>query len=178
MLTGGLRARPDDGVLSPGRADEDGWSVRGRSAYSLCLSHTQSGGWRTGRHLGNIGGRTIDRVNARRSGTPSSHTGNCYTYGWNDVTESTATIRSPFCGYNMAQCVEIRGEELSCYLNKIPSVGLWKCLYVHYLANEAYFSAITVKNIYESFTHKMAAKPRWHWNYVTVTQCISILIGP
>jgi len=25
-----------------------------------------------------------------------------------------------------------------------------------------YFSAIIVKNIYESFTHKMAAKPGWH----------------
>jgi len=31
-----------------------------------------------------------------------------------------------------------------------------------YLANKAYFSAITVKNIYESFTHKMAAKASWH----------------
>jgi len=33
-----------------------------------------------------------------------------------------------------------------------------KCLYDHYLANKAYFSAIIVKNIYESFTHKMAAQ--------------------
>jgi len=31
-------------------------------------------------------------------------------------------------------------------------------MYEHYLANKAYFSAITVKNIYESFTHNMAAK--------------------
>ena len=30
--------------------------------------------------------------------------------------------------------------------------------YDHYLANKAYFSAITVKDIYESFTHKIAAK--------------------
>jgi len=42
-------------------------------------------------------------------------------------------------------------------------------VYDHYLANKAYFSAITVKNIYESFTHKMAAKASRHWNYVTVT---------
>jgi len=34
-------------------------------------------------------------------------------------------------------------------------------------------SALTVKNIYESFTHKMAAKASWHQNYVTVTVCIS-----
>jgi len=33
-----------------------------------------------------------------------------------------------------------------------------KCLYDHYHANEAYFSDITVKNIYRSFTYKMAAK--------------------
>jgi len=38
--------------------------------------------------------------------------------------------------------------------------------------NKAYFSSITAKNIYQSFTHKMAAKASWHWNYVTVTLCI------
>ena len=64
---------------------------------------------------------------------------------------------------------ELRGAELSCYLNNIRSVGLRKCLYDHYLANKAYFSGITVKNIRESFTHNMAAKASWHWNYVTVT---------
>jgi len=39
------------------------------------------------------------------------------------VTDSADTIRSPFCGYNMA-CVELRGDYLSCYLNNIRSVGL------------------------------------------------------
>jgi len=29
---------------------------------------------------------------------------------------------------------------------------------------------ITVKNISKSFTHKMAAKASWHWNYVTVNR--------
>ena len=29
-----------------------------------------------------------------------------------------------------------------------------------------------MKNIYECFTHKMAAKATWHWNYITVTMCI------
>ena len=33
--------------------------------------------------------------------------------GWSDVTESMATIRSPFCGYNVAKCVELTGEDLS-----------------------------------------------------------------
>ena len=54
--------------------------------------------------------------------------------------------------------MELRGEELSRYLNS-QFVGLWKCLYDHWLANKAYFSDIAVKNIYQSFTHKMAAKP-------------------
>jgi len=47
---------------------------------------------------------------------------------WSDVTVSMATIRSSFCGYIMASCVELRGEDLSCYLNNIQSVGLWKCM--------------------------------------------------
>ena len=38
-----------------------------------------------------------------------------------------------------------------------------------HLVNKVYFSDITVKNIYECFTRKMAAKAGWHWNYVTVT---------
>jgi len=28
------------------------------------------------------------------------------------------------------------------------------------------------KNIYQGFTHKMAAKASWHWNYLTVTLCL------
>jgi len=29
---------------------------------------------------------------------------------WSDVTASVVTKRSPFCGYNMTQCLELRGE--------------------------------------------------------------------
>ena len=58
--------------------------------------------------------------------------------------------------------MELRGEDLSCHLNNIRSdVGLRKCLYDHQLANKAYFSAIVGKNIYQSFTHRMAAKANW-----------------
>jgi len=32
---------------------------------------------------------------------------------------------------------------------------------------------IKVKHISKSFTHKMAAKSSWHWNYVTVALCIA-----
>jgi len=37
------------------------------------------------------------------------------------VAESTATIRSPFCGYNVTESAELIGEDLSCYFNKIQS---------------------------------------------------------
>ena len=35
--------------------------------------------------------------------------------GWSDVIESMVTIRSPFCGWNTAKCMELKGEDLSCY---------------------------------------------------------------
>ena len=49
---------------------------------------------------------------------------------WSDVTESMVTIRSPFCEYNMAYCVDLSGEDLSYWLNYIQSVGLWKRLMI------------------------------------------------
>ena len=54
-----------------------------------------------------------------------------YTQGEVDVTESKVTIRSPYCGYNTTECVELNGEDLSCYSNKIKSVGLRECSYDH-----------------------------------------------
>jgi len=39
-------------------------------------------------------------------------------YTWRgDVTESMVTIQSPFCGYDMAYCVELMDEDLSFYSN-------------------------------------------------------------
>ena len=35
-----------------------------------------------------------------------------------DVTESMVTTRAPSCGYNLAKCVELMGEDLPCYSNK------------------------------------------------------------
>jgi len=45
-------------------------------------------------------------------------------------------------------------------LNSVRSDGLGKYPYDHKLANKAYFGDVTLKNIYKSFTHKMAAKAR------------------
>ena len=53
------------------------------------------------------------------------------------------------------------GEDLLHYSNKIESSGLRQC-HCDQLTNKAYLSGITVRNIYESFTHKMAAKASWH----------------
>jgi len=66
------------------------------------------------------------------------------------------------------RCV-IDGEELSCHSNKTESVSLRKCPYDQWLTNKAYLSAITVRNIYQVFTYKMAAKISWHsiWNKIT-----------
>ena len=64
------------------------------------------------------------------------------------------------------------GEDLFRYSNKIESSDLRQCRYDHQLTNKAYLSGNTVRNIYESFTHKMAAKKSWrrygttlrHWH--------------
>ena len=47
--------------------------------------------------------------------------------GWSDVTESSITIRSPFCGYNLAYCVELKGDDLWSYSHKIESFTQRKC---------------------------------------------------
>jgi len=72
------------------------------------------------------------------------------------------TIGSPFCGYNTTYYVELNGEDLSCYSNKIVSVSLRKWPYDHRLTNKAYLSAFNATNISRSFTYKMAAKVNWH----------------
>jgi len=68
------------------------------------------------------------------------------------------------------------GKDLSCCLNNIQSAGLRKCPYDRYSLPTKRISAIakSVKNIYQSFTLKMAAKTSWHRNFVTVGLCIAV----
>jgi len=58
------------------------------------------------------------------------------------------------------------GEDLlrKLFKSKIKSSDLRECHcpYDHKLTNKAYLSGITVRNIYESLTHNMAAKTSWH----------------
>ena len=81
------------------------------------------------------------------------------------------TKRSPFCGYNTTQCVELSGGDLLRYSNNVESNDLrqfaYRKLNIHSkLTDKAYLSDITARNISESFTHKMAAK-KTSWNEMT-----------
>ena len=58
--------------------------------------------------------------------------------GWSDVTESMVTIWSPFCGYNSAYCMELKGEDSWSYSHKIESVTLRKCPYDYYLTTHTH----------------------------------------
>jgi len=64
------------------------------------------------------------------------------------------TIQPPFCGYKTISCVELNGEDLSCYSNKSEPVSLrnYRCMIADLpFTNEAYLSAVTVTNISQSF---------------------------
>jgi len=60
---------------------------------------------------------SVGSVVSRADGGESTQT--CYTWGEMTLTESVVTIRGPFCGYNLALCVELAGEDLPRYSNKI-----------------------------------------------------------
>ena len=60
--------------------------------------------------------------------------------GWSYITESMVTTRSPFCGYNTIYCVELNGEDLSCYSNKIEPVSLQS-------PHDHWLSALSTKRI-------------------------------
>jgi len=58
--------------------------------------------------------------------------------------------------------VELSGADLLRYPINVESTDLRQFRQDRKLTNKAYLSDITVRNIYESFTHKMAAKTNWH----------------
>jgi len=87
------------------------------------------------------------------------------------------TIRSPFCGYNLAQYVELMGEDLPCCWNKVQPVTLRKYPRDRWPTDKAYFSDSGVTNISQSFTHKWRWKPAGidiERNCVTVAVCIGL----
>ena len=81
------------------------------------------------------------------------------------------TIRSPCCGYNLARCVELKGEDLSSYSHKIESVNYENVHMITSFTNKAYLSVITVTSIFQSFTYEMAAKTSWHRYRTKLRHC-------
>jgi len=140
---------PSDGTLAPPVEYDE-------SIYIDCIAFNSVLDW-TEPIYAAVAVRAVAVVTAATRSMFSS----VYT-GWSDVTESMVRIRSPFCGYNTTQCGQLKGEDLSCYSNETKSASLRNVHYDHWLTNKAYLSAITVTNIFESFTCKMAAKINWH----------------
>ena len=93
----------------------------------------------------------------RRTVVPYRSTAEKY-MRWSDVTESVVMTLSPFCGYRTILCVQLNGEDLSCYWNKNESVSFRKCPYDCWLANKANISAVTVIDNSEIFLYKVVAK--------------------
>ena len=69
------------------------------------------------------------------------------------------------------------GEDLLRYSNRIESSDLRQCPRDQYLINKAYLSCVTVRNIYESFTNKMAAKTSWHKYGTKLRHCHPMYIN-
>ena len=88
-----------------GQTDADG---HGTVSIHLGLPRTSRPAWAAGKTAWSL----INTCHSRQSEMSWLY------IGWNDVTESMVTIRSPFCGYNLAYWVELIGEDLPCYSNK------------------------------------------------------------
>jgi len=71
----------------------------------------------------------------------------------------------------------LNGIDLSCYSNRTEWVSVRKCPYDHWLTNKAFFSAITVINITQSFTYKMVAKVDWHGYGTKLCHCHPMYIN-
>ena len=52
--------------------------------------------------------------------------------------------------------MQLNGEDLSSYSNKIEPVGLRKCPYYRYLIEKVMFTDARITNISQSLPHKMA----------------------
>jgi len=77
---------------------------------------------------------------------------------WNDVAKSTATIRSPFCGYNMAFC-GVKGRRVIVFFSKHSVRWFMKMSVGSLCCQQSVFQRYhSEKHYFESFTHKLAAK--------------------
>ena len=82
------------------------------------------------------------------------------------------------CGHmllwgNTAYCVNLNGEDLSRYSNKIESLGLRKCPYYRYLSKKV--TDVTLTNISQSLLHIMAGKQLakiWYEEITSLLPCV------
>jgi len=95
---------------------------------------------------------------------------------WSDVTESTVTIRSPFCGYNLAWCVELKAklyEVIHIKLNqftKMPIRSLAYCI----KRIKALLQWATFFGVLPTRWRRKPAGIDTEPNYITLTLCISL----
>jgi len=95
---------------------------------------------------------------------------------WSDVTESTVTIRSPFCGYNLAWCVELKAklyEVIHIKLNqftKMPIRSLAYCI----KRIKALLQWPTFFSVLPTRWRRKPAGIYTEPNYTTLTLCISL----
>ena len=87
-----------------------------------------------------------------------------------------AMIRSPFCGYNMTESLELMGEDLLCFLNKIQSAGLWNVHMITSLPTKC----ITARSQWKTFIRVLPT--RWRWKpagieimWLSVCVCLSVV---
>jgi len=74
--------------------------------------------------------------------------------------------------------VELRGKDLSCYLNIFDPLVYLKSLYDHYSLLTKRVLVISQRQTFiKSFTHKMAGKVSLHQNCVTVALCMALCLS-
>jgi len=96
--------------------------------------------------------------------------------GWSNVMESMVATRSPFCGYNTIQCVDLKDEDLLCYSNKIELESFFNVHRITDLPTKCNLSAISQWQIFlrvlPTRWRQKSAGIDMEQNHVTVTLCI------
>jgi len=80
-------------------------------------------------------------------------------------------IRSPFCGYNTIYCVELNGEELSVIRIKLNQLVYDNVHMTTDLPTKRIQTLSQWQTFLGVFTHKMAAKIKWHRYETKLRHC-------
>jgi len=71
-------------------------------------------------------------------------------------TSTEMVVASCMDSVNASYCVQLNGEDLSRYSNKIESVDLRKCPYYRYVIEKVTSTDVRITNISQTLPHKMA----------------------